>query len=133
MIREIKQERKVLIFVPRKRTGELFRRILGIFVSCNNIDSNSEEKDGIIQNFREGKFKVLFSTNILERGVTFSNVQVLVYKADSGVFDEASLVQISGRVGRDVRYPEGDCLFLAESRRESIDGCINGIRRANSD
>ena len=80
MIREIKQERKVLIFVPRKRTGELFRRILGLFVSCNNIDSNSEEKHGIIQNFREGKFKVLFSTNILERGVTFSNVQVLVYK-----------------------------------------------------
>ena len=133
MIREIKQERKVLIFVPRKRTGELFRRILGLFVSCNNIDSNSEEKDKIIQDFREGKYRVLFSTNILERGVTFSNVQVLVYKADSGVFDEASLVQISGRVGRDVRYPEGDCMFLAESRRESIDGCINGIRRANSD
>ncbi|MBR2826243.1 MAG: helicase, partial [Erysipelotrichaceae bacterium] len=133
MIREIRQERKVLVFVPRKRTGELFQRILGLFVSCNNIDSNSEEKDSIIQNFREGRFKVLFSTNILERGVTFSNVQVLVYKADSGVFDEASLVQISGRVGRDIRYPEGDCLFLAESRRESIDGCISGIRRANSD
>ena len=133
LIYELRQNRKVLIFVPRKKTGELFRRILRVFIPCNYIDSNAEEKDSIIRDFRDGKYRVLFSTSILERGVTFSNVQVMVCNADSGVFDEASLVQISGRVGRDIRYPEGDCLFLTQSRQRSIDGCISGILRANND
>ncbi len=131
--RELELNRKVLIFVPSKKLGHRLKKVLERFVFCNNIDSTSEDKDSIIEDFRNGRYQVLFSTNILERGVTFSNVQVLVYQADNGVFDEASLTQISGRVGRNINYPIGDCLFLCESRQRSIDDCIAEIVRANND
>lgn len=131
--KELEMNRKVLIFIPSKKLGARMKKLLSLFVSCNNIDSTSENKDQIIQDFKDDKFRVLFSTNILERGVTFSNVQVLVYKADNGVFDDASLTQISGRVGRNINYPTGDCLFLCESRQRSIDNCVSGIVRANND
>ena len=131
--KELEMNRKVLIFIPSKKLGARMKKLLSLFVSCNNIDSTSENKDQIIQDFKDDKYRVLFSTNILERGVTFSNVQVLVYKADNGVFDDASLTQISGRVGRNINYPTGDCLFLCESRQRSIDNCVSGIVRANND
>lgn len=131
--KELEMNRKVLIFIPSKKLGTRMKKLLSLFVSCNNIDSTSENKDQIIQDFKDDKYRVLFSTNILERGVTFSNVQVLVYKADNGVFDDASLTQISGRVGRNINYPTGDCLFLCESRQRSIDNCVSGIVRANND
>ena len=131
--KELEMNRKVLIFIPSKKLGAKMKKLLSLFVSCNNIDSTSENKDQIIQDFKDDKYRVLFSTNILERGVTFSNVQVLVYQADNGVFDDASLTQISGRVGRNINYPTGDCLFLCESRQRSIDNCVSGIVRANND
>ena len=131
--KELAMNRKVLIFIPSRKLGLRLSQLLNLFVSCHNIDSTSDDKDQIIQDFRDGKYRVMFSTNILERGVTFSNVQVLVYKADNGVFDEASLTQISGRVGRNINYPTGDCMFLCESRQHSIDNCISDIVRANND
>ena len=64
---------------------------------------------------------LLVTTTILERGVTISNVAVAVLGAENPVFDEAALVQISGRVGRDRKFPEGEiCFLLASSRWELV-------------
>ncbi len=56
---------------------------------------------------------VIFTTTVLERGVTLKNVHVLVYNADHKIFSKDTLIQISGRVGRNKNYPSGDIIFLA--------------------
>ncbi|MFB8735903.1 helicase-related protein [Bacillus sp. SL00103] len=48
----------------------------------------------------DNKYDVLVTTTILERGVTIPNVQVGVLGAESTIFTESALVQISGRAGR---------------------------------
>ena len=44
----------------------------------------------------------LRSTSVLERGVTIKNLQVIVFNAEHELYDEKSLIQISGRVGRKI-------------------------------
>ena len=130
---ELRKEKQLLVFVPRRKTGQLFTRVIKRFIPCCNIDSTTEDKDEIIQQFRDGKYQICVTTSVLERGVTFYDVQVVVWKADNGVFDEAALTQIAGRVGRSPKAPYGDCLFLCNRKQRSVDGCIDRIRKANDD
>ena len=129
--KEREQERKVIIFVPSRKTGMLMHGIMQHFCSCCHIDSTSEDRDQTIIDFRNGKYDICISTSVLERGITIANVQVLVWMADNQVFDEASLTQISGRVGRNRNHPSGDCLFLCMKKEKSVDQCVESIRRAN--
>lgn len=46
---------------------------------------------------RKGELDFLLCTTILERGVTFTDIDVLVLGAEDRTFTEAALVQISGR------------------------------------
>ena len=78
------------------------------------------------------KYHVLIATTILERGITIENVNVAVLFANHRVFDEASLVQISGRVGRSFKYPDGECLFLFDQRSNEVDKCIRKCEAANA-
>ena len=56
---------------------------------------------------RDGEIQYLMTTTILERGVTFPGIDVLILGADDKVFSENALVQIAGRVGRSVTRPYG--------------------------
>ena len=47
-------------------------------------------------------------------------------------FDEASLIQISGRVGRKEYAKEGDCLFLCGKRSAIIEQAITSIKMMNN-
>lgn len=46
-------------------------------------------------------------TTILERGVTFRDIDVFVIGTEDRVFTESSLVQIAGRAGRHKDFPTG--------------------------
>ncbi len=133
LMEELKQHKKVLLFVPNKKTGRNLYQLMKIFINCCHIDSESEDRDRVIKDFKNDKYDLCISTSVLERGITISNVQVLVWLADSGVFDEAALTQIAGRVGRNKNYPDGECLFLCNSRQRSVEHCIESIVRANND
>lgn len=71
------------------------------------------------------------STTIMERGTTVPGVDVCVWRADHGVFDQAGLVQMAGRAGRTFAYPDGDVLFLLDERSEAAEACVRMIREAN--
>ena len=124
----IKGREKVLVFVPTRNLAKQ----LGKALKIPHFTSESENKDEMIRDFREGRFPVLITTTVLERGVTFSNVAVIILRADHGVFDKASLIQIAGRVGRDPKYPEGDCLFLCCRRSREVEEAIREITRMNA-
>ncbi len=127
-----KMKRQVMIFCATIKQTKLLNKILGYYFSVASCTSKSENKDEIINQFRTKAIRFLVCTTILERGVTFPSIDVVVYNSNHLVFDEASLIQIAGRVGRSKEDPFGECLFLASAQSESVQKCIKNIKEANS-
>lgn len=125
------KNKSVLVFVPTIKWGKILYFMFRYVFKCTYINSGTEDKDKKIKEFKDGKYKICFSTTVLERGITIKKVNVIIFLADHRVFDEASLIQSSGRVGRSIDDPEGFCLFLAETKSESIDNCLKRIKFAN--
>ena len=120
-----------LVFVP---TIQLANHLYYAFRYRLNVEvctSKTEQKDQVIQRFKEHQIQGLICTTVLERGVTFAGVDVVVWHADHSVFTTASLIQIAGRVGRKLSFPKGDCLFLSFSKSETVDRCVRMIEEAN--
>lgn len=60
---------------------------------------SSAETEGIMHDFRENKYNILISTNIIESGVDIRNVNTIIVH-NSHFFGLASLYQLKGRTGR---------------------------------
>lgn len=117
------KEKQILIFVPTIEIGKKLQLKLKYpFVYSSNVN-----KEKYIQQFKNNKIKVLITTSILERGITFFDVQVIVYEANHSLFDTSTLIQIAGRVGRKRKAEKGKVYFLANSSCESIKKCIKEI------
>jgi competence protein ComFA len=123
----VRDGRRWLIFVPTRKIA----RALAWVLQADYLTSMSESKETIIERFRTNEKRVLVATTILERGVTFEGIHVVVLFADHPVFDVASLIQISGRVGRSFLFPKGDCVFLSRSRSSAVFDCLKKIQDAN--
>ncbi|WP_370567499.1 hypothetical protein [Desemzia sp. RIT 804] len=70
-------------------------------------------------------------TTILERGVTFKDIDVLVLGAEDRTFTEAALVQIAGRAGRHKDYPKGEVLFFHYGQSKEMKQAQKQIRQMN--
>lgn len=75
----------------------------------SSLDKQREEK---VQNMRDGIYRVLFCTTILERGVTFEHISVIVMGANHKIYSKSALVQIAGRVDRKGSYQHGQVVFF---------------------
>ncbi|MFT9097224.1 DEAD/DEAH box helicase [Liquorilactobacillus sp.] len=84
------------------------------------VFSADKERIEKVQKMRDGDFQYLVTTTILERGVTFAGLNVLVLGADDELFNSASLVQIAGRVGRSTQCPDGDVVFLCSRKKRNV-------------
>lgn len=65
---------------------------------------------------REAIYEILLTTMILERGVTFERISVIVLGADHPVFTKSSLVQIAGRADRKGPYTNSRVYFFYEEK-----------------
>lgn len=71
-----------------------------------------------VQRMRDGDYDFLVTTTIMERGVTFPEIDVFVLGADDPVFSSSALVQIAGRAGRAASRPTGTvCFWIASQCR----------------
>ena len=120
-----------IVFLPSIQQTNRIGKLFGLFMNCYVCTSKSEDRDEIIERFRQEKNGVMFSTTVLERGVTFPHTDVCVIHAEHPVFDEASLIQMAGRAGRDFNDPTGDVLFLCNEKSDVVDQCIESIQEAN--
>lgn len=116
-----------------KQVTYLYKLFKFLKFNCDYITSKSENKAQILQQFRNKQISVLFTTTILERGVTFKEVDVVIFDGENEIFDLSSLIQIAGRVGRDFYNPLGKCLFMAGGLTSDLFKAIKNIKYANKE
>lgn len=128
----IKSKKPVFIFAPTIEECEKLYAYLSIFIKGGNcVHSKKKYRSEIIDAFRSKSFNYLVTTSVLERGVTLRDLQVIVYKSDSFVYDSGTLVQISGRVGRKADAPEGEVIYLAKTTTKDMEESIRNIKKSN--
>ena len=128
----LKQNKPVFIFTPTIDLCESVFNLLRIFIKGGSyVHSKCPYRSKTINDFREGKYRYLVTTAVLERGVTIKDLQVIIFQADHSIYDRYSLVQISGRVGRKKDAPEGRVIYLAKRNNIEIQKSIEDIKTAN--
>ncbi|OTE88776.1 DNA/RNA helicase, partial [Escherichia coli] len=91
------QKNFVLVFCPSialMKEVEAAVRRQGTSWSLTSVSSQDQKRSEKVASARRQIYKVLFTTMILERGVTFENVSVIVLGANHPVFTKSALVQI---------------------------------------
>ncbi|MCD8195016.1 MAG: DEAD/DEAH box helicase family protein [Coprobacillus sp.] len=132
--RYIKEGKQVFIFCPTIDLCEsLYKRISLVIKGGNYVHSKRVNREKIISDFKFKKYTYLVTTQVLERGVTVDNLQIIVAHADHKIYEESTLVQISGRAGRKAKHPEGDVYFFASEKTETMVNAIRRIEDKNKD
>jgi len=124
---------RFLLFVPHVRDLAPVQAALQALGDGDGVtvfagDPQRREK---VQAMRDGAVRFLITTTILERGVTFPNVAVLILGGDDAVFSTAALVQIAGRVGRHRDHPGGDVLAYCHSQTLTVRAAQRMIDQLN--
>ncbi|WP_286136915.1 DEAD/DEAH box helicase [Philodulcilactobacillus myokoensis] len=131
---KIKVSQRFLLFVPHisdlKPVSKLISKLIDPkkFATVYSSDEKRLEK---VQMMRQHQFQFLITTTILERGVTFPNIDVIILGADDEIFSTSSLVQIAGRVGRNSDRPFGDVDFICHSNSKNVTAAIKQIKHLN--
>ena len=91
---------------------EYLNRIFPNEVSLLHGKTNTEDKEIILNDFLNNKFKILVSTTIIEVGIDFPNANVIIIE-NANKFGLSQLHQLRGRVGRGVK--ESTCILMFKS------------------
>ncbi|MGG0720070.1 DEAD/DEAH box helicase [Robertmurraya massiliosenegalensis] len=125
-------EKQALFFIPRI---DLIPKILSILRQLDPrieaVHAEDPERKAKVQSMREKEIPILVTTTILERGVTFPNLDVAILGSEEQIFTESALVQIAGRVGRSAQYPTGDITFFHYGRTEAMNQARKQIQSMN--
>lgn len=119
---------RVLLFCPTIALAERVAAALRVPV-CH---SAHPLRARTLAEFASSRSGVLVTTTLLERGVTFPGLDVMVAFADhEPIFDEAALVQMAGRAGRSAERPDGRVLFAAATRSRAMARAVSAIEAMN--
>lgn len=127
-------KKPILIFIPRIAELPIYESALKRYYYKIKIDSvyaGDKKRQEKVQAFRDKKLNILLTTTILERGVTFPHVQVIVVAADDKIYTTPSLVQIAGRVGRSLDDTQGKVIFCYHKYTQTIRHANQQIRDMN--
>ncbi|MED4225122.1 DEAD/DEAH box helicase [Neobacillus cucumis] len=117
----IQADKQTLIFFPHIPLMEKALSILRPFhPAIEAVHAEDPDRKNKVQKMRNKGIPMLLTTTILERGVTFPNIDVAVVGAEDAIFTESALVQIAGRVGRSKDYPTGTVTFFHYGKTEEM-------------
>ncbi|MFC4387016.1 DEAD/DEAH box helicase [Gracilibacillus marinus] len=124
--------RRFLLFVSTIDQLPKVKKMISTFnITSETVHAEDPKRKELVDQFRENKFDCLITTTILERGVTFPSIDVIVFDAGHQVFDEAALVQIAGRAGRSPDDPNGHVLFFHQGKTNAMVQAIEQITTMN--
>ena len=118
LVKLITSKLPFLIFVPTiADANQLLLAILNVFphLTIAAVHSQDTERLNKVLALREGQLQGLVTTLILERGVTFADIDVIILGAEHSNYTVTSLLQIVGRVGRKISRPNGHVYILTSS------------------
>ena len=130
----LKEGHHFLLFVPHIADLELVEAALRHsfttfrFATVHASDLERLEK---VQKMRDGDYDFLVTTSILERGVTFPEIDVYVLGADDPVFSSSALVQIAGRAGRSQSRPTGRVIFWINCNCRQVNQAVSQVKYLN--
>ncbi|GEK35101.1 hypothetical protein KSI01_26340 [Kurthia sibirica] len=113
-----------LMLAAEKRLSQQIPQIASVYAD----DPKRHEK---VRKLRQKKYSGLLTTTILERGITIANLQVAVVGAEHAVFTTATLIQISGRVGRSKQFSIGEVVFFHHGITTKMTSCQRIIKKTN--
>ena len=130
----LKEGHHFLLFVPHIADLALVEAALRHsfttfrFATVHASDLERLEK---VQKMRDGDYDFLVTTSILERGVTFPEIDVYVLGADDPVFSSSALVQIAGRAGRSQSQPTGRVIFWINCNCRQVNQAVSQVKYLN--
>ncbi|MCK8827014.1 DEAD/DEAH box helicase [Natroniella acetigena] len=132
---------QVFLFVPSRDLVDLVVDYLRVqFPEINGVSwvqgshSQDQRREEKREGFLAGDYPILVSTTIMERGVTVEKANVLVLFADwEYVFNHQTLIQMAGRSGRSLTYPEGRVWFIGNEISEEMELARDMICELNQD
>lgn len=128
-----KEHKPVLIYVPEIKDTYVVQKLLELGkIKSLVAHSKCEDIQETIKKLKLGSIDAIVTTTILERGITIDNAQVIVLQGQHRIYDAATLLQISGRVGRKERYPDGDITIYTVYRTRAIKECIETLQNDNA-
>lgn len=130
----VKQRQHFLLFVPRiKDLALVSAAIEQANIDCQFLTVYSADPARLekVAAMRRQAVDFLITTTILERGVTFPGIDVIVLKADDDIFSSSALVQIAGRVGRNSDRPTGRVLLYCDTKTREVKACERQIKEMN--
>ncbi|MGG5370021.1 DEAD/DEAH box helicase family protein [Enterococcus sp. AZ196] len=133
-ITQLLEKNNVLLFCPNiPLLAKMADHIQYVYptVQLTTVFAQDQERLIKVENMRAGKYQLLLTTTILERGVTFEKVSVVVLQASHRVFNKAALVQIAGRADRKGDYAHAEVIFIASEVTASIKKAIVEIEGNN--
>lgn len=135
VIEESKQELKAATAEYERLAKEVFPKLR---VGLLHGRLKTDEKDDVMERFRQGELQILVATTVIEVGVDVANATVMVIEhADR--FGLAQLHQLRGRIGRGTE--KSHCILVAQKsisgeardRIETMVATTNGFEIAERD
>ncbi len=124
-------KQRFLIFVPEIADIPYVLNWVVRYVAAEAVFAADEQRVAKVQAMREHQIQGLVTTTILERGVTFPNLDVVNLGADEAFYSEAALIQMAGRCGRSKDFPTGLVLCVVTEKTHKVHRAAKEIRRLN--
>lgn len=128
----LRYKKRWIVYVPTiHHVDKLVHFFQKFFNFVEGVSSKTPNTQEIIERLKNNDHYIIVSTTLLERGVTVDDVQVIVYQGEHPIFDERTLIQIAGRVGRKPEHPTGVIYILMSYQSKEVHRCIKTIKKLN--
>ena len=127
---QVQLQRTTLLFFSNiEEMKDFYKTYQSLLNSLCYVYSEDPERLSKVQALRDGHYKIVLTTTILERGFTMPYLDVWVM--DSHKYTASALIQIAGRVGRKTVCPDGTVLFYHTGRTIAMYAARHEIKRMN--
>ena len=100
-------------------------------IEMTEVSSIDEQRKEKVIKLRKHHYQIIFTTTILERGVTIDNVSIVIVGANHEIFSKSALVQIAGRADRKGKVKNGEVYFLHSDYTPAIRQACQEIAAMN--